>query len=148
MSHKKRFLQFFDKILEKVKAQEYFMQHEISWIPGRWERYFELQLPAHYEKFLTLWCPLLTIWKPSSRDLQGKSVELFLYLQTLDVESLLPLGLLIMKTEERTQWRLSGNFIVNFVHISGLFPVFPLMTLKRWMFAGLGKVFLHNFITT
>ena len=38
---------------------------------------------------------------------------------------------LAIKTPERTQWRRSGVFIVNFEHISDLVIVFLLLTLSR-----------------
>ena len=38
---------------------------------------------------------------------------------------------LIMKTPERLQWRFSCIFIVDFEHMSGLFPVFLLLTLNK-----------------
>ena len=37
---------------------------------------------------------------------------------------------LTIKTPERRQWRRSGVFIINFVHISHLVLVFPLLTLN------------------
>ena len=38
---------------------------------------------------------------------------------------------LTIKTPERCQWRRSGIFIVNFEHISHIFLVFLLLTLKK-----------------
>ena len=38
---------------------------------------------------------------------------------------------LTIKTPERRHWRHSGAFTVNFEHISHLFLVFPLLTLKK-----------------
>ena len=45
--------------------------------------------------------------------------------------------LLTIKTSEGRQWRRCGVFIVNFDHISHLVLVFLLLTLSRWMSAGL-----------
>ena len=50
---------------------------------------------------------------------------------------------LTIKIPERRHWRRSGVFIVNFEHISYLFLVFQLLTLSRWMQAG-----LYNSITS
>ena len=38
---------------------------------------------------------------------------------------------LTIKTPERCQWRRSGIFIVNFEHISHIFLVFLLLTLRK-----------------
>ena len=43
---------------------------------------------------------------------------------------------LTIKTPKRHQWCRSGVFIVNFEHISHLFLVFLLLTLKMWLLAG------------
>ena len=45
---------------------------------------------------------------------------------------------LTIKTPERRQWRNSSVFIINFEHNSQVFLVFLLLTLKMWMFVGLG----------
>ena len=42
---------------------------------------------------------------------------------------------LMIKTPEWRHWRRSGVFVVNFEHISHLFLVFLLLTLKKWMLA-------------
>ena len=42
---------------------------------------------------------------------------------------------LTIKTRERCQWRRSGVFIVNFVHVSHLFLVFLLVSLNNQMLA-------------
>ena len=46
---------------------------------------------------------------------------------------------LIIKTTERCQWRRSGVFIVDFEHILHLALVFLLLTLSRWMPAGMWR---------
>ena len=43
---------------------------------------------------------------------------------------------LTKKTPEWRQWRHSGDFIVNFEHISYFFLMFILLTLNKWMLAG------------
>ena len=45
---------------------------------------------------------------------------------------------LTIKTPERCNWRRSGVFIINFEHISQLVLMFLLLTLSRWMLAGVG----------
>ena len=42
-----------------------------------------------------------------------------------------------MKTPERRHWRHSGDFIVDFEHISQLFLVLLLLTSMKWMLAGM-----------
>ena len=51
---------------------------------------------------------------------------------------------LTIKTPERSLWRLSVVFAINFGHISYLFLVFLLLTLKTWMLAGKGLVILSR----
>ena len=53
---------------------------------------------------------------------------------------------LTIKTPQRRQWRRSGVFFVNFEHISHLVLVFLLLTLSRYMQAGIciQKFSVHN----
>ena len=48
---------------------------------------------------------------------------------------------LTIKTPERRHWRRSGVFIVNFKHMSHLFLEFLLLTLNKYMFAGIIVIF-------
>ena len=43
---------------------------------------------------------------------------------------------LTIKTSEWRQWCRSGVFLINFEHISNIFPTFPLLTFNKWMPAG------------
>ena len=53
-----------------------------------------------------------------------------------------------IKTPESRRYRRSGVFIVNFIHISHLFQVFPLLTLQRVnVMLGMFLYFGHVFIT-
>ena len=51
---------------------------------------------------------------------------------------------LTIKTLERRQWRRSGVFIVNFEHISHLVLVFLLLTLSRYMPAGIVRTIMSS----
>ena len=52
---------------------------------------------------------------------------------------------LTIKTTERRQWRRPGVFIVNFEHISHFFLALLLLTLKKYMLAGIfSSVFLRQ----
>ena len=52
---------------------------------------------------------------------------------------------LTLKPPERRQWRRSKVFIVNFEHISHLFLVFLLFTLKKEMLVGYEQLLFRSF---